>query len=113
AAVQIIDCEVHQGGTGTRWVGGDLQPPVVGDLPFDESTVHGQIVGRATEEALVPCVASFKIGHGDNGKNMLDGHGSILSSMAKGSANSLTEVGLWINRSTMLRRLGSTNAWNS
>jgi hypothetical protein len=33
--------------------------------------------------------------------------------MAKGSANSFTEVGLWINRSTMVRRLGSTKAWNS
>ena len=35
------------------------------------------------------------------------------SDMARGWANSFTEAGPWISRSTMLRRVGSTNAWNS
>jgi hypothetical protein len=33
--------------------------------------------------------------------------------MVRGRANSFTEAGLRINRSTMLRRLGSTSAWNT
>ena len=35
------------------------------------------------------------------------------SDMVRGWANSFTEAGFWISCSTMLRRLGSTNAWNT
>lgn len=64
--VQVIYCEVQQGRAGATGIASDLDPPSVSDPSFDELTLHRQVVGGATEQALIPSLRTFEIGHRDD-----------------------------------------------
>jgi hypothetical protein len=72
--VQVVDREVQQGPAGAIGVASDLDPSTVGHPPFDEPTLHRQVVGQAAKQTLVPSVRSFEVGHRDYGEDMIDGH---------------------------------------
>src|ERR1039458_651876 len=68
-AVQVVHREVHQAPAGAVGVEGDLDPATLGHPPFDEATLHWQVVAREGTAAYVPNGGSFHVGHRYNGKD--------------------------------------------
>ena len=75
---QVVHRKVQQARAGAFGVEGDLDPTTVGHPPFDEATLHGQVVGWAPKETFIPGAGCFKVAHRDNCKNELDGHRALL-----------------------------------
>src|SRR5688572_15591563 len=82
--VQVVHREVHQARAGAIGVASDLDPSTVGHPPFDEQTLHRQVVGGTAEETLVPSVRSFEVGHRDDGEDMINRHPLFLRYRANG-----------------------------
>ncbi|WP_158250969.1 hypothetical protein [Cryobacterium sp. Y82] len=72
----VIDGEIQQTGAGAGLIVRELQPSVIGHLPFHEQAGHWSVVGWAPEKSFVPAVCSIKIGHRHDGEQMIDGHGA-------------------------------------
>jgi hypothetical protein len=72
--VQVVHREVQQGRAGAIGVASDLDPATVGHPPFDEPTLHRQVVGGTPEQTRIPSVRGLEVGHRDDRQDMINRH---------------------------------------